>query len=310
MGALANLRRGIWASKQAAPAPPFISVIVGDDRWFRSTSLTSWIPITKPFANGTTCVGYIPAFNRFVCASYATNTSAYSDDGGENWTLAPIGVAVNAMFFCEATAELFAFGNATVRKSTDGITWSTLALPAGVWNECTIDTATGELFALATSGAVIHSTDDGATWPSLTAIGGTGSAQGILSIPGTDILVASRRSTGGIRRSVDRGVTWGAILAGDYNRSKRSLSTGTIITTPQGAAVPARKSTDDGVSFPTTIPDLTGSWPGLQYVPSLDAFFALPFGSIPHISVDDGLNFDPIPVTSGTDRCYNMAWVP
>lgn len=310
MGALANLRRGIWASKKVAPPAGLVSIIVGDTHWWRSTSLATWIPITRPFTNGTTAAGYLPAHNRFVVASYATNTAAYSDDGGATWTIAPVGVAINCLFYVEATGELFAFGSATVRKSTDGISWSTQALPAGAWNECIVDPVTGDLFALATSGAIITSVDDGANWTSLTAIGGTGSAQGLVIVPGTDILVASRRSTGGIRRSIDRGVTWSQILAGDYNRAARNPGTGSIIVEPQGVATEARKSADDGATFPTTIPALTSSWPMLKWVPPANAFFAGPFSAMPQYSLDDGVTWQNIPATNVNAQVYAMAWVP
>ena len=298
-------RRAMWTTLGQS-SEPLISVVVGDTNWYRSTQLDVWSEITRPFADGTTAAGYIPAHDRFVVASYAVDKSVYSDDGGATWANAPTGMVVNSFFYVAANGNLIAFGNNAFRLSANGISWSAaFALPAGAWYDCTVDPANGDLFAIASNGACIKSVDDGLTWTSVTTVGGAGTAIGICHAGG-DVLLVTRRG-GGVWRSADRGVSWTNTAVGlNLNKVDRNPTTGAVLVTPQSGD--GLRSMNGGLTFPTVIPELSGPWPMLEYVGVAKAFFAGAYGALPYYSLNDGDDWQPINMPGATPLIYAMAW--
>ncbi len=152
------------------------------------------------------------------------NFAAYSFDGGATFTNCVIASTAGQWFGAAYSPSLgYAImigSNGTVLQSFDGITWNTFAgsnLPNSNWQGGVVRNSSDTLFvasALGASGSNTATSPDGQTWTVRSPPAGAFGS--VIRACDNDRLVAC--GSGGIIRSLDGGVTWGAITsAGDTN---------------------------------------------------------------------------------------------
>ncbi|MGN8005956.1 WD40/YVTN/BNR-like repeat-containing protein [Acidovorax sp. 22279] len=144
-------------------------------------------------------------------------------DGGENWTLQHSDPSVDQPFFSVV------FSNASegvtvglwsmmLRTQDGGTTWTRVELPVPPGAKradrnlyCVFAGAPGHLYIAAERGAVLRSTDNGASWEAIET-GYPGSLWTGIALKDGDLLVGGLR--GSLYRSSDRGSTWRALKTG------------------------------------------------------------------------------------------------
>lgn len=164
-----------------------------------------------PVPNGTGTAAYSPSLSRVV---YITDLdkNCYSDDG-VNWTTGnTVGNPDTNMVWSPSRSEFYYMGATSYYRSSDGITWSSGALPAEAQNCVRIEWADDIGTYIAVGNDKIATSSDGVNWTAQTPPSAGVNWQDVAWSPtlGRFVIVGENPPFGGsgIAYSDDGGVTW------------------------------------------------------------------------------------------------------
>lgn len=182
-----------------------------------------------------------------------------STDNGDSWTyIAPFPYGTSK-FFLPANNKIFAiasgsYGSFLLLSTDDGLTFITVA-------DSILDiaiAANNDIYALMqkdyNSNKLVKSTDGGTTWSNLTATGMPAFPYKIICCPNGNLFVTDGSNSNPAVRSTDGGNTFSTIgnifayLWNDYNNNVFGY---------KASALEAYRSTDNGVTWQLTTPNLT-----------------------------------------------------
>lgn len=230
--------------------------------------------------------------NGIATAAYDTRFTA---DGGQHWYSGPQDsfVAEGAAYAPDGT--LVKVGGTSVRLSSDdGMTWRNATFDSGftslsrvAFNSAGVGIAVGVgqgLVSSGNTGAIVRSTDSGATWSTVVTTGAPVSSVAFAS----DSVVVVTDWLGNFWRSTDAGLTWIAQSSGVGH----ALTTVAFPSASVGVAYSSRgqvlRTVDGGVTWAVVGPAM-----GMQTITPLNANTLLAGGSsgTPLRSIDGGLSW-------------------
>lgn len=238
---------GVWVAAGAAG-----TMVRSTDNGVTWTAVTSGFGSTA--INGLAC----DRANVWVAVG-ASGKVTRSADNGATWTAVTSGVADtlysvasdrNSVFV--ATVILSAGAQAVIRSTNKGSSWSSVTLdPSSIAGHKAIATDRRGVWMISTPGGFFwRSTDDGATWVTISGVGGL--ATNRIATDGKGVWVAPNgASTAQYARSEDNGLTWKGVLVSSTQASS------VIATDSNGNWISGNlsnqvyRSTDNGMSWAT-----------------------------------------------------------
>lgn len=277
------------------------AVAISDDGTILSAADDgSWVPandIDTPVQLGTAAMS---ADGQSVIVVGNSGTILRTGDGGVTWATAVSGTTEDFRSVAMSANGLTAVAvgrNGTIVRSTDGgVTWAAATSPISDYLASVTISANGQTVVAASFGAILLSTNNGATWERRTA----DALQAVAtSADGQDVVAVGDNGT--VLRSTNAGNTWAAASSRTPARLLAVAMSGdgqNVVAVDTDAAI--LRSTDGGATWATVATDISLAAVSASVTMSTDGQIAVATASSFRVyrSIDGGATWEPcdIPV--------------